>query len=98
MTQLIVKSSDATRASQVRPLVQAALDHEIRLLKIGLQKTTRNLQQFEQQFGMGSQDFYQAYQAGEMGDEIEQIKWAGEYETLLQLQEDYADMQEIQVC
>ena len=98
MTQVIVKSGSASQASQVRPLIQAALDHEVRLLKIGLQKTTRHLQQFEQRFGMESQDFYRDYQTGKIGDDMEYMKWAGEYETLLQLQEDYADIQEIQVC
>ena len=98
MTQVIVKSPSAAQASHIRPLIQAALDHEVRLLKIGLQKTTRHLQQFEQRFGMESQKFYQEYQTGEMGDDMDYMKWAGEYETLLQLQEDYAEIQEIQVC
>ena len=95
MTQVIIKSDSA---SQVRPLIQAALDHEVRLLKIGLQKTVRHLQQFEQRFDMASQEFYGDYQAGKFGDEMDYMKWAGEYETLLQLQEDYTELQEIQVC
>ena len=95
MTQVIVKSPSA---SHVKPLIQAALDHEIRVLKIGLQKTKRNLLHFEQRFGMNSQQFYQEFQAGTLGDEMDYMKWAGEYETLLQLQEDYAEIQEIQVC
>ncbi len=92
MTQLIVKSPSA---SQVRPLIQAALDHEIRLLKIGSEKTKRRLADFEKQFSMKSEQFYQEFQAGNMGDEMEQIKWAGEYETLLQLQSDYGEIRGI---
>lgn len=95
MTQLIVKSPSA---SQVRPLIQAALDHEIRLLKIGIEKTKRRLADFEKQFSMKSEQFYQEFQVGNMGDEMEQIKWAGEYETLLQLQSDYGEIRGIQVC
>jgi len=95
MTQVIVKSATA---SHVKPLIQAALDHELRILKIGMEKTTRNLHQLEQQFGMNSQQFYQEFQAGNMGDEMEYIKWAGEYETFLQLQQDYAELQEIHLC
>ncbi|MCW5212262.1 hypothetical protein VU04_05070 [Desulfobulbus sp. TB] len=95
MTQLIVKSSSA---ANVRPLIQAALDHETRVLNIGIQKTTRRLQDFEQRFGMESRKFYQDFQAGKMGDDMEYMKWAGEYETLLQLQEDYAEIKGIQVC
>ncbi len=51
---------------------------------------------FEQRFGMENHDFYQDYQTGKMGDDMDYMKWAGEYETLLQLQEDYAELQEIQ--
>ncbi len=87
MTQLIVKSSSA---SNVRPLIQAALDHEARILQIGIQKTTRRLQDFERRFEMESLKFYQDFQAGKMGDDMEYMKWAGEYETLLQLQEDHS--------
>ena len=47
---------------------------------------------------MESRNFYQKYHTGEMGDDMEYMKWAGGYETLLQLQEDYAEIQEIQLC
>ena len=95
MTQLIVEPATA---SNVKRLVQAALDHELRILKIGIEKTTQNLQQLEQQFGVESQQFYRKFQAGNMGDDIEYIKWAGEYETLLQLQQDYHELSETQLC
>lgn len=95
MTQLIVKSPSA---SHVRPLIQAALDHEIRLLQIGIEKTKRRLHHFEELFKMETLSFYQAFQIGDMGDEMENMKWAGEYETLLQLEEDYAQIRGIQVC
>ncbi len=95
MTQVTIKSATA---DQVRPLVQVALEHELRFLNIGIQKTMRNLQRLEERFGMESQQFYQEFQTGTMGDEMEYITWAGEYETLLQLQEDYAELEQIQVC
>lgn len=95
MTKVIIESDSP---SQVRPLIQAAVDHEVRVLKMGLEKTKGNLQKFEERFGMESQKFYQEFQAGELGDSMDYIKWAGEYETLLELQKDYAEIEEIQVC
>lgn len=86
MTRLIVNSPSA---SHVRPLIQAALDHEIRLLQMGIEKTKRRLRHFEELFKMETLRFYQAFQTGAMGDEMEYMKWAGEYETLLRLEEDY---------
>lgn len=80
ITQLIVNSP---RASHVKPLIQAAIDHEMRILKIGLEKTTQQLRQFEKRFGKESHQFYQEFQDGILGDAMEYIKWAGEYETFL---------------
>ncbi|WP_420208736.1 hypothetical protein [Candidatus Electronema sp. JC] len=95
MTQLIVNSPSA---SHVKPLIQAALDHEIRLLQMGIEKTKRRLRHFEELFKIETLNFYQAFQAGDMGDEVECMKWAGEYETLLQFEEDFAQIRGIQVC
>jgi hypothetical protein len=88
----------STTPSNVKHLLQVALDHELRVLKIGMEKTRHNLHQFEQQFDMESEHFYQEFQTGTMGDALDYIKWAGEYETLVQLQQDYAELQEIQLC
>lgn len=95
MTQLIVKPATA---SNVKRLIQAALEHELRVLQVGIEKTTHKLHQLEQQFGKESRQFYREYQAGSMGDDIEYIKWAGEYETLLQLQQDYHELLETKLC
>jgi hypothetical protein len=95
MTQLIVKP---VTASNVKQLVQNALENELHILRVGIEKTRQKLRLLEQQFGMESQKFYQEFQSGKMGDRIEYITWAGEYETLLQLQQDYQELVETQLC
>ncbi len=95
MTQVIVKP---VTASNVRRLLQAAVNHELRVLEIGIEKTTRRLKSFEQKFNQETLAFYQQFQTGKLGDSIEYIKWAGEYETLLQLQQDFHDLSETQLC
>jgi len=95
MTQVIIKSNTA---ANVKRLLQAAIEQELRVLKIGIEKTNQNLKWLEKQFGMESPQFYEAFQAGKMGDQIDYIKWAGEYETLQQLEQDYAELSEIQFC
>ena len=89
MTQITVQSE---RASEVIPLLRAALDHEIRVLDLGIDKTRRNLSRFEAQFGMESQVFYRDFQAGKLGDRMEYIKWAGEVEALEQLEVDRKEL------
>ncbi len=95
MTEVIIKPATA---SNVKRLLQAALDHELKVLQMGIEKTTQRLKDFEQKFNQETSTFYQQFQAGKLGDSIEYIKWAGEYETLLQLQEDFQELSETQVC
>jgi len=95
MIQVIVQP---VTASNVRRLLQAALTHELKVLEIGIEKTTRHLKHFEQQFNQGTLAFYQQFQTSALEDSMEYIKWAGEYETLLQLQQDFQDLSETQLC
>ena len=47
---------------------------------------------------MESQRFYEDFQNGKLGDDFKYIRWAGEYETLVLLQKDYNDLQDIELC
>ncbi|MCP4460223.1 MAG: hypothetical protein GY816_19700 [Cytophagales bacterium] len=82
----------------MRQLLQAAVVHELRIIEIGIEKTKRYLQKFERQFNMQSDQFYHDFQAGKFDDRMDYIKWAGEYETLHQLRQDYTDLSETQLC
>ncbi|MBD2329570.1 hypothetical protein [Alkalinema sp. FACHB-956] len=42
------------------------------------------LRGYEQQYKIPSEQFYRQFMAGELGDEINYVEWAGFYETLLQ--------------
>ena len=95
MTQVIVQPATAVNVKQ---LLQTAITHELRLLKIGIERTQERLHHFEQKFHKDTSTFYQAFQRGEAGDDMEYIKWAGEYETFRQLQQDYHELQEMQLC
>lgn len=68
------------------------------ILRRGIEKTNQRLKDFERKFNQETSVFYQQFQAGKLGDSIEYIKWAGEYETLLQLQEDVQELSEPQMC
>lgn len=58
-------------------------------LRVALERTTpledfvqvvRDLTQYEMRHGMNSRSFYTQFQAGELGDEIDLIRWANKYE------------------
>ena len=45
----------------------------------------RQLLAWEQRYGMASSDFYARYRRGELGDELEFVRWAGRYRLLCEL-------------
>ena len=46
-----------------------------------------DLQQFEVQYGMRSQDFYPRFRAGELGDDIDFVEWEALYRLWRSVQE-----------
>jgi hypothetical protein len=48
----------------------------------------RSLVAYEQQHHMPSADFYARYQRGELGDDVDFVEWAGDYQHYLQLKDE----------
>jgi hypothetical protein len=83
MTRIRIES-DHKKA--LTSLVKSSLALQRKVLQAGLKRTKARLQAFEREFGQTSQDFYQAYQQGKMGDDERVMEWAGEWETYQELQ------------
>lgn len=95
MLRIVVESDNVKSA---RSLVSAAIENEARILKIGIEKTKRNLAELEKKFKMDTASFYEKFSAGKMGDDSEFIRWAGEYETLLRLEKDNEEVAGAVIC
>lgn len=95
MLRVVVESGDVKAA---RSLVSAAIENEAKILKIGIEKTRRNLKELENKFNMDTLSFYKKFSAGVMGDDREFIRWAGEYETLLRLERDNEEVAGAVIC
>lgn len=63
----------------LQPLVEAAIQNELRLLEAGLHRTEEKLHAFEIRFGMTTPEFVQRYEADELEETLEFIEWVGEY-------------------
>jgi hypothetical protein len=85
-------------ARNVKFLIRAAVDNQLKIIKSGIARTRIKLEELESRFGMDSEEFYKQFNEGKLGDEIDYIRWAGEYETLQQLERDYNDLRETQLC
>jgi hypothetical protein len=62
----------------LRPLIEAALRDEARLLERSIRRTMERLRHFETRYGMPSEEFERRFQAGELDDHPDFIEWFGE--------------------
>ena len=95
MGKVILKEKTA---SNLKNLIETAVESQVRILSFGIAKTSRKLKEMEQEADIGSKEFYKQFQEGEWGDDMKFIRWAGEYETLERLNRDMAELQELELC
>lgn len=83
------------RQRQLKPLVEAAIHNELRLLEAGIRRTEQRLQQFEARYGLLSAEFIRRYERDEFEETLEFAEWIGEYRLLERLQEKADTLREI---
>lgn len=84
------------RQRQLKPLVEAALQNELRLLEAGIQRTEQRLQEFEAQYDLSSAEFIRRYEQDELEETLQFAEWIGEYRLLERLREKADILREIQ--
>jgi hypothetical protein len=71
----------------LKPLVQAALENEIRLLAAGVNKSERRLGEFEEHYHLSTEEFLRKYENDELDETLELDEWVGEYRLAERLRE-----------
>ena len=95
MARIIIEPHNA---DNVKSLVKSAVENELKIIGFGIAKTEKRLKELEKKYGMDSENFYKKFNEGKMGDDLDYIRWAGEYETLQKLQRDHDDLTETELC
>ena len=72
---------------QVKPLVEAALEHELGLLEVGVRQTEHQLRKFEEKYQKPTSDFIAEYEQDQFEETLEFMEWIGEYRLLKRLHE-----------
>ncbi|MBW8050021.1 MAG: hypothetical protein FVQ77_06720 [Cytophagales bacterium] len=62
---------------------QGIIKHKINELKNGIVNIKIDLQQFEEKYNLSTEDFYNKFINGELGDEEDFLIWSGIYEMQL---------------
>jgi len=56
------------------------LDTTLGQHRLRLERYDRDLREFEERYGMGSETFYKRFETGQLGDRMDFFEWAGLYE------------------
>ena len=81
---------------QLKPLVEAALANELRLIEAGMKQAIKAIQVFEKKYQMGSQEFVSRYENDEIQETMDLAEWIGEIRLMKKLQEKAETLREVQ--
>lgn len=84
MTELTLVS---TRQQPLKPLVEAALANELRLLEAAIRRTEQRLREFEAEYQLTTDEFIRRFENDEFEETLEFAEWIGEYRLLKRLRE-----------
>ncbi len=84
------------RQLSLKPLIQAALQNELRLLQAGIQRSHKRLQEFEGRYGFASDEFLRRYDNNQIEETLELAEWIGEYRMWERLKEKAQALREAQ--
>lgn len=86
----------STTQRPLKPLIEAALANELRLLEAGIRRTEQRIHQFETKHKLTTAEFIYRYENNELEESLEFAEWIGEYRLLQRLQEKADILQGIQ--
>lgn len=95
MTTITVNNSSRTKKNTAKKLLQNVLSREEEVLRLGIQKTIKNLKAFEKKHSLKSKKFFELYQKGQLDDRNDYVDWAGEYQIFESLNEQMGVLKDI---
>jgi hypothetical protein len=95
LQQVTIKTRD--RAT-LKPLLESAIENEMKLLSLGLDRTRKRLAEFERKYDMTSAEFERRLNALELTETVEFADWRMEIGMLHLLESQYQTLQETQVA
>jgi phage shock protein A len=80
----------------LKPLVEAALANELRLVEVAIRRTEQRLCEFETKHQSSTDEFIRRYEDDQLEESLEFAEWVGEYRLLKRLREKAKTLREIQ--
>lgn len=79
----------------LKPLIEAALTNQLKLLKAGVRRTEQRIREFEERYRLLTQDFVTRFENDEFEETLEFAEWIGEYRLFEKLQQKIGILQEV---
>ena len=87
-----------TEDSQVlKPLIESAIENEKKMIALGLQRTQERLGEFEQKFGLSSDEFERRLNSNQLAETVEFTDWRMEIGMLRLLERQYRALQDVKL-
>jgi hypothetical protein len=80
---------------ELKPLVEAALANELRLIEAGMQQARSAIGAFESRYQMATQEFLLRYENDEIEETMDFAEWIGEIKLVERLQEKAETLRDI---
>jgi 16S rRNA A1518/A1519 N6-dimethyltransferase RsmA/KsgA/DIM1 with predicted DNA glycosylase/AP lyase activity len=95
LQELTIRTND--RAT-LEPVLKAAIENEKKMLSLGLERTQQRLAEYEQQYGMTSDQFERRLNAMEVTETVAFSEWRMEIGMLHLLKSQYRALQEAELA
>jgi len=95
LQQVTIKTKDK---ATLMPLLESAIENEMKLLSLGLDRTRKRVAEFERKYDMTSTEFERRLNALELTETVEFTDWRMEIGMLQLLEGQYQALEETQVA
>ncbi len=95
MSQQVTVTADTQ--VELKPLIEAAIRSEVRMLELGLERTRDRLRAFEERYHISSELFMKEFTTGSIDENLDYIEWAGEIKTSALLEAQLHALQEAHI-
>lgn len=105
MTQRVFQSNEAKmtkltlsseRKSPLKPIIEGAIQNEIKLIELGIRKTEKKIQHFENKYDFSTDEFLKRYQANLLDETLDFDEWIGESRMRIRLIEKMQTLQGVE--
>ena len=88
----------SSRDCELKPLVAAALENELRVIQAGIKRTGQRLKGFESKYKLNTSEFLRRYENDELAENLDFAEWIGEIRMLERLKQKSEILKDVRIA